>query len=323
VAQSVLVFLAGATAGSYRKYDPTTLVQDGIEVTFPASPQIVTTSFPVTDPGAIYASSHNNDVLFRLDYPSETLTRNTISGDAVSNPSQLVADDDDLWLPISSPDAIVKYDKATLTASTSVATDHSRRAVYVDPYIWLWDNAPLAVKVIDPSAGTVVTTQTVKTGSRTPGASVHYNGHVYVAERLSGTGGLYKVDDSTYSLVTERATFRSDAMVEIGGDLYAVLENNGDFVKVDASTLSTTATISGSYVARALAHNGVDTIWLADDTLDELHKIDLGTFSVIETGALGTIDEVTAIVLAETEAFTPGPRGLGGWGVGETKDEQW
>lgn len=312
--QSVIVFFSAIATGSYRKYDPTTLVQDGSGVTFPTSPQIVTTSFPVTDPGAIYASSHNNDVLFRLDYPSETLTRATISGDAVSNPSQLVADGDDLWLPISSPDAIVKYDKATLTASTSVATDHARRAVYVNPYIWLWDNAPLAVTVINPNEGTVVTTQTIKTGSRQPGASIHYDGHVYVTERLSGTGGLYKVDDSTYSLVKERATFRSEAMVEIGGDLYAVLENNGDFVKVNTSTLSTTATISGNYAPRALAHNGVDTIWLADATLYELHKVDLATFSVIETGALGTIDEVTAIVLAEAEVFPP--VASAGWVVG-------
>jgi len=292
----------GSGAGYY-KIDADTMVRSSV-FSYPlGSPQVQQGIRPITDGTYVYACASNTDVVYSVEIDTDTFLRTTV-GD---NPRMMADDGTTLWVANLNDNDVSRVTKSTMTRGTDEAIVNSGTLLWIDPYLWVFEAGASSAtyRVYDPTTDTVIQTKTIVSALSDINDAAYYDGHVYVPVRFDDN--LYKINTTTFTTATSAALLNCARVVSVGDWLYAITD--GDVVKIDPTDLSTVDTLSGSY--NQLTTNGYDLLWTVDN-VNNLVKIDLDTFTVDSSSAIGQTP--TGIVYAAAPFVPPTP--TAGWVVG-------
>ena len=108
-----------------------------------------------------------------------------------------------------------------------------------------------------------------------------------------------------------------------GTDLFLTGNNVVSRFDVASSTIAENRTVLVSMAGIGIAFDQrLYTTGAGIGGVQSVVEYDIGPITALTTASVSGYPFLVS-ALYENPPFTPGPRGLGGWGVGETKDEQW
>jgi hypothetical protein len=322
------VWMLGAS--SYRKFNADDLTY-GAAISYPAgSPSVSNLRWPITDGDYIYAQSPTTDAAAQIDLTDESFSRVSV-GDL---PMMSATDGTSVWVTNAATTvanrSISRINIGTWSVTETITSpSHADRLLWIDPMLWVVDSvsSTATLKVYSLASSSFVHTGTILSspGDDVDVSNLAYDG-TYVYVGIGDPDRIYRIDSTTYAVVDYLAVNGRASELHLVGDYLFMAESvsGTDLVRIDLDTFAIVDTLSGPYTSGLgnLTSNGYDTVYACLATT--LQKIDVDTFTVTDTATgFGTVGRIVYAGAPVVPPFTPGPRGLGGWGVGETKDEQW
>jgi DNA-binding beta-propeller fold protein YncE len=172
-------------------------------------------------------------------------------------------------------------------------------------------------------------------------AITYLDGYVYTTNRPSGSSTVTKISTTALSvsatITTSATSFPQYTITNDGEYVWVGTYIDNKMRRIDPATNTITGDVTVTAPVRTAYRNGLlvvngDTNAVIDtDSVSVIETIPKATSGVNALGMAYTDDGVWFIngspmdfeLRLVARSFTPGPRGVGGWGVGETKGQQW
>jgi DNA-binding beta-propeller fold protein YncE len=272
-------------------------------------------------------------------YRHDPITGSLVADWTVNDPTSIHAAFGSVWIAETSSGTVYRIDPDTNTMSAAI-TGSSGPTCLTDDGSYLWIGCDVASKVerVDIGSETIDTTITTGFGNL---AITYLDGHVYTTNRPSGSSTVTKISTTTLSvaatITTSATSFPQYTITNDGEYVWVGTYIDNKMRRIDPATNTITADVTISAPIRSAYRNGLviangDTNVVIDtSSATAIETIPKTTSGLHATGMAYTDDGIWFINSSPIDfelrlverSFTPGPRGLGGWGVGETKDEQW
>ena len=248
-----------------------------------------------------------------------------------TTPVFLTPGDELVVLKATSPQTTLSFvDPSTMTVTATMTTNNhglcQQMTMSDSSTLWLATtntSSRAGISQIDVTTRTVTNTYNLSSVTSFSDCCLYYGGDLYVSVRI-GTGVfdanpdlLLKVSITTGAVIgtcTLPNQYRVFNLLQAGGYLFTSSPNTADVYRIDPSSMTIADTYTASSADPTITTDGI-SVWMGNAAIRKIVGSTGSSTVLTQTGSPFWMS-------GDYEFSTITPRGLGGWGVGETKGEQ-